>query len=347
MKGLAVGLAALMVSATTVSAQDNILRIANYGGLFTEITNKCVADLFEYRTGISVQWVDGNPTDHVARLIATAGSEPPFDLMYLDDSARAQGLAADVYEPIDPSELTNLDKLYDVAKVGTDYGVVVNFTSIGIAYNTEIFEEKGIPEPTTWADLWNPELAGHVAIPDITTSAGMAIVTAAARLEGGDERNVGGAFEKLAEIEPLYFFKSSADLQSKFVSGDAWIAPWYNGRAWAMINSGFPMKYILPEDEGFAITTTVHIAKGTSRKEAAMQYLDLALEPLPQLCQAVYQPYGPTNFTLAGVMEAYPDLARQFPASEQDLDKLYLADFDAINEAYPEWIERWNRMVVR
>ncbi len=347
MKGIAAAMAALMVSVTTVSAQDGTLRIANYGGLFTEITNKCFANLFEHRTGIKVEWVDGNPTDHVARLIATTGSEPPFDLMYLDDSTRAQGLAAGVFETFDTAKLTNFDKIYNVAKVSGNYGVAVNFTSIGLAYNAEIFKKKGIPEPTKWADLWNPQLAGHVAIPDITTSAGMAIVTVAARLTGGDEHNVRRAFEKLAEIKPLYYFKSSADLQSKFASADAWIAVWYNGRAWAMINSGFPMKYILPEDKGFAVTTTVHIAKGTKNKEAAMQYLDLALEPEPQLCQAVYQPYGPTNVTLAAVMEAYPDLAKQFPASEKDMNDLYLLDWDAINKSYPEWIERWNRMVVK
>jgi len=342
------GLFALLLSSSTIAnAQEKVLRIANYGGLFTETTNRCTADLFTKRTGVKVIWIDGNPTDHVAKLATNAAGNAPFDVVYLDDSARAQGLAAGVLEKIDTAALTNLGELYDVAKKDSEFSPVVNFFSIGVAYNSKIFQEKGIAEPKTWADLWNPQLAGRIAIPDITTSAGQAMVTVAAWLSGGNERDVKQAFQKLAEIKPLYFFKSSADLQAKFASGDAWIAPWYNGRAWGMINSGFPMKFIYPDEKGFGLTTTVHLVKGTKNKAIATEYINTALDPLPQLCQAYYLPYGPTNKTLSAVMKAYPRVSEQFPSSQEELNKLYLADFTAINNAYPRWLDSWNRMVVK
>jgi spermidine/putrescine-binding protein len=95
------------------------------------------------------------------------------------------------------------------------------------------------------------------------------------------------------------------------------------------------------------MTTRIDIAKGTKRAKEAMQYINMALDPLPQLCQAYEVPYGPTNQTLATVMKTYPKLSEQFPSSVEDLKHLYLPDWNAINEQYPNWLEAWNRNVVR
>ena len=50
---------------------------------------------------------------------------------------------------------------------------------VGIAYNTEKFREQGIPTPKSWADLWNPKLAGHIDIPALTTPQGIPFIVAA------------------------------------------------------------------------------------------------------------------------------------------------------------------------
>src|SRR5439155_9440680 len=100
--------ASLALASTANAAEEITLRIGNYGGLFTELTQKCTGDLFTSRTGIKVRYLDGNPSDHLAKLLANQGREQPYDLVYLDDGPYAQGLEVGLYEKLDPAIVTNL-----------------------------------------------------------------------------------------------------------------------------------------------------------------------------------------------------------------------------------------------
>lgn len=340
--GILIGLAVT----TGANAEDVTLRIANYGGLFSETTQKCTATLFTAKTGVKVVMINANPTDHLAKLLAGQGKAPPFDLFYLDDGPYAQGVDSGLFEKLDPAVVTNLEKLYPSAKLKDNSGVVVSMGSIGIAYNAKILREKGIPDITSWADLWDPRLAGHVALPDVTTSAGMNLVNAAAWQVGGDERDVKTAFEKIAAMKANSFFTSSADAKVKFQSGDVWAAPWYNGRAWQMINEGFPMKFVHPDNRAFALFNILAVVKGTKYSQEAMQYVNFQLDPLAQLCTSYGVPYAPTNVTLEAVMKGYPKLSEQFP-SPDEISKLYVPDWASINKGFPKWLDAWNRTVLR
>lgn len=337
----------LALPVSMAGAEDRILRVASYGGLADETIAQCVVQQYTQKTGVKVQFVDGNPTDHLAKLIATKGMSPPFDVSYLDDSAWPQGIEAGVFEKISEADVPNLKFLYPEAKRNAEFAPVASFYSIGLAYNEKILKEKGIPEPTSWADLWNPAFAGHVALPDISSSAGMVTVIAAAWSSGGDEKDVKEAFDKLSKIQALYYYRSSSDLQSKMVSGDAWIAPWYNGRAWALHNTGFPLKYIYPKPHGMLLLQTLHVSKGTTMKEASMQFIDAGLAPESQICIAKKLFYAPTNMKAAAEMQADPKLAEQMPGTAEVIKSLYMPDWGVINKALPQWTELWNRKVVK
>src|SRR5262249_19560300 len=149
----------------------------------------------------------------------------PFDVVFYDELTQDAAISANVVMKVDPNIITNMAFLYDAAKQKDGYGPSINFWSVGIAYNTEIYKKNGIPEPTSWADLWNPKAAGRVAMPDITQSTAKDVVIATARLLGGDERNADAAFPKLAEIQALYYYRSSGDLEAKVAAGEAWIVP--------------------------------------------------------------------------------------------------------------------------
>ena len=63
-------------------SQSFTLRVACYGGVFTAAQAKYAGALFTARTGIKIQWIDGNPTDHLAKMIASRGRAAPFDVVY-------------------------------------------------------------------------------------------------------------------------------------------------------------------------------------------------------------------------------------------------------------------------
>jgi len=219
--------------------------------------------------------------------------------------------------------------------------------TIGIAYNKKIFQENNLPEPTSWNDLWDPRLAGHVVIPDPSSISGRSLIIVASRLAGGSEATVEKGIEKIAQIKVNSYYSASAQVEALLTSGDAWAAPMVSGRAWGMIDRGIPLGFIWPKEKGIVGTTTVDIVVGTKYAKEANAYIDFTLDPLPQLGQAYEIPYGPTNKVLAPVIQAYPEMARKFVASPADLDKLYAPNWAVYYENHQKAIDLWNRQVVK
>ncbi len=328
-------------------AQEVTLRVGNYGGAFTATQKKYAADVFTQRTGIKVQFIDGNPTDHLAKMIAGKGREVPYDVVYLDDDIQAKAADAGVLAKLDPALVPNLKNLYDEAKNKSGYGPGILFYSIGIAYNVEKFKQAGISEVTSWNDLWDPKLAGRVAVPDLSTIMGRNFLVASARLNGGSEKDPLKGVSRIATLKAHSYYTSSATLATLFQSGDVWAAPWINGRAWGMIDKGAPMKFILPKEGGYGNMTTIDVVAGTKLSKEAQAYVDFVLDPLPQLGQANDVPYGPANKTLAPVLAAYPEMSKKFPSSPADLKKLVLVDWAAYNKLHDNSVEAWNRTVIK
>lgn len=340
----AAGLLSLTL-ATTAGAQQVTLRVACYGGLFTESQQKFGGSLFSTRTGIKIEWIDGNPEDHLAKLIASRGRAAPFDIVYLEESNQARAAEAGMLMKLDPKVVTNLAHLYPQAQNREGYGPAMLFWSVGISYNAKVFAEQGIPEPKSWLDLWHPKLERRFAFPDIAQGTATDLIIGTARALGGNERNTDAAFDKLGQAKPLYFYTSSSDLRAKFRAGDVWAAVWNNGRSWGMIDEGFPLKFVYPTEGGHGKLSTIDVVTGTKHPKEAMMFINQVLDPLTQLGQANRIPYGPTNKLLAPVLAAYPDLAQKFPASPEALEKLYVPDVKAVNDNYSKWVDQWNRKV--
>lgn len=343
----AIVLGVLGAASTGPSAQEVTLRVANYGGAFTASQKKYAGDVFTQRTGIKIQYIDGNPADHLAKMIAAKGREAPYDVVYLDDDIQAKAIAAGVLEKLNVALVPNLKHVYEEAKSREGFGPGMIFYSIGLAYNVEKLKAAGVAEPTSWADLWDPKLAGKVAVPDLSTIMGRDFLVAAARLNGGSEKALEKGIEKIAALKAHSYYTSSATLTTQFQSGDVWAAPWINGRTWGMIDKGATMTFLLPKEGGFGNMTVIDVAAGTKLSKEAHAYLNFVLDPLPQLGQANEIPYGPTNKTLAPVLAAYPELSKKFPASPEDLKRLILIDWKTYNENHDKAVDLWNRNVVK
>ena len=111
--------------------------------------------------------------------------------MYLDDIIQEQAIRAGVLDRLDPNVVTNLKDIYDIAKRKDGYGPAMIFYSIGIAYNTQKYAEAGIAAPVSWADLWDPRLAGKVIAPDLSVAMGRDFLIAAARYGGRRRKFIG------------------------------------------------------------------------------------------------------------------------------------------------------------
>jgi len=333
-------------SSAAALAQSNVtLQVGNYGGAFTDATQRFAAEPFTARTGIKIVWINANPSDHLAKMIAARGRPAPYDVVYLDDDIEAEAISAGVLGKSGPDDLPNLKFLYPQAINKDGYGPAMNFYSAGIVYNVEKFKAAGIPAPTSWADLWNPKLAGHVAVPTLDNTMGHAFLVAAEHLAGGDESTPEKGIDKIAQIKAQSYPGSSPVLDPLLRSGDVWIAPWLNGRAWGLIDRGIPLAYVLPKEGGFFGMTTISVTAGTQHRKEALAFVNEVLGPLAQLGMASQIPYGPTNRLLASVLAAYPDMAKKFPSSPEDIAKLKLINWNVFHQQYPHAVDLWNRKI--
>ncbi|MGE0237749.1 MAG: ABC transporter substrate-binding protein [Parvibaculaceae bacterium] len=336
---------------TRAQAQDATgitLRVGQYGGSFAAAQRKYTADLFTKRTGIQVEFIEANPGDHLAKMIASRGREPPYDIVYLDDDVQVNAIKAGVLDKIDESLVPNMKNVYDEARNKLGYGPGIIFVGVGIAYSRKKFEEAGLPPPSSWNDLWNPKLAGHLAIPDLSSVSGRNFLVAAALLNGGNEETLERGIEKISSLQVHSFYSASAQAEALLTSGDAWAAVMVSGRAWGMIDRGLPFGFVFPKEKGGGGLTTVDVVKGTKYAKEALAYIDFTLDPLPQLGQAYEIPYGPTNRLLGPVIAAYPEMARKFPASPEQLaQQIRVPDWEAYYKHHQKAVDLWNRQVLR
>jgi len=210
--GFLVSLTALAVAAApAVWAQTSnvTLKVATFGGHSGEVEKSYIGDRMTRVTGVKIEWTHGNPSDFFAKMMAARGRQPPFDVVLLDDAVQDAAIKAGVLAKLDPELAPNLKNLYPRARNPQGYGPYAILYSIGIVYNKNKLKTAGIAEPISWADLFNPKLAGHISIPDMSLPQGADFVVKMAQLNGGNEADVLPGLKKIAEIKANSYYTSS------------------------------------------------------------------------------------------------------------------------------------------
>src|SRR3954452_24821520 len=77
------------LAATTTAAEDKrfdgvTLRVATYGGPWKDTLQQVVGAELE-KLGAKVEFITGAPSAHLAKLVASRGKAPLFDLMEVDE----------------------------------------------------------------------------------------------------------------------------------------------------------------------------------------------------------------------------------------------------------------------
>jgi putative spermidine/putrescine transport system substrate-binding protein len=338
---------ALTVGASAATAQQrpDVLRVASYAGPFGEALQKYSFDLFTKRTGIKIEIQYANPAEFLAKMIASRGREPPFDIVCLDDDVTAAAIDAGVLQKLDPAIVTNLQHLYPEALYKDNLSAVLFFFSFGIAYNKDKLKAAGIPEPTSWNDLWDPRLAGQISIPDIINIQGRDLIIQIARMNGGGEAKPEAGIDKIAQIKAHSYNTASNTLQAQLEAGDVWVAPWNNMRAAAMADRRLPIGYVVPKEGGIGNTDTVSLVVGSRYPKEAQQLINYMLDPFAQLGMAKLLPTGPSTKLLAAVIAADPEWARKAPVTLEAHKALYLPDWSVFNKNLKRATDYWNRAI--
>lgn len=332
----ALAVLALTFSAGASSAADIV--VGTFGGSNGEAVKACHADPYTKDSGNNVTTKLGNSSQFASMVRATAGASD-MDVVYIDDSLATQLANEGLLEKIDPAKLKSTSQLVDGAFGGKGHYVVFQWSSTTLAYNPKLVSTP----PTSWADVFKPEYAGKLALPDISGTAGVHFLIAANRLGGGTLDNIDEGLKRAKSLVPgtVAFYTQADQLLSMFERGEVAIAPWYTDRAAVAEDKDVPVKFVYPSEGAIGIRVALVIPRGTKNLDAALQYVDRVLSKEAQECFAERMYGGPVNKE-AALKGRASDVV---PPSQYG--KLYFIDPEVSSKSVAGWRQRWQREVTR
>lgn len=262
-------LAATVLSAPAV-AQERKLVLSAFGVSQDQLRKDLYAP-FEAKCKCKIEVVVGNAADRLAKMEARKAN-PEVDLALLPDFAAMEAAQKDLIEPIDVSKLKNYAKLHDMAKdpVGNHMGVGYTWFATSIIYRTDKVKID------SWKDLAKPELKGRLALPNITTTQGPALLLMMDKAHGGTSPDLTTGVQKVAELKGgvVTFYERSAQLVQLFQQEEiyATVAGRFN---WPLIKKlNMPIAWATPK-EGFTGGINVMVvAKNAKNKDLAYALMD-------------------------------------------------------------------------
>lgn len=213
------------------SSEDNKLYVYNWG----EYIDESVIDDFEEETGIQVVY-DVFETNEEMYPIIEAGAVK-YDVVCPSDYTIQRMIQNNLLAEI------NYDNVPNIKEIGTEYmdmakdfdpenkyAVPYCWGTEGILYNKQRLDELGVPYPTKWADLWNPQLKGEILMHNTLRYAFMAALKIKGySLNTTDPNELAEARDMLIEQKPLVQAYVIDQVRDKMINGEAAVAMLYSG----------------------------------------------------------------------------------------------------------------------
>jgi putative spermidine/putrescine transport system substrate-binding protein len=291
---------------------------------------------FEEEHNVKIVLDIGNNAD---RLNKVRQGTADVDVIFLSDYYAQQGIDEDLFEKVDRSKLTNVDKIYDVAKapLGEEYGPAYTIAQFGIAYNPD-----EVKQPiSSWKDLWNENLKESITIPAITSTSGPMFLDAASKVSGSEEFNEDQAFNQMKQIMPnvVKEYSQTSEFVNMFSQGEIAAGPIME-MYFADIQEAVPnAKFVSPEEGGYAVMNTVNVVKGTDQKELSEEFINYILSTEVQEKSAKGKIDSPVNTEV----ELTEEEAKGLTYGQDVVNGLMTLDMESVNQNSKAWIDRWNR----
>ena len=98
----------------------------------------------------------------------------------------------------------------------------------------------------------------------------------AARLNGGDDAHLDPGWTAMKQLAAncKAIAQSTSNLTDMLTTGEVWIAPWWDGRAYALVDEGVPVDFVVPKEGAFNTNVEMIITKYSKNQEMAYKFLN-------------------------------------------------------------------------
>lgn len=339
-KTICAAMAASMMLTGCAGGSKSGLVVSTWG-LGEDVYRKNTVQPYEEANSIKVTLETGTTTERSTKLQTNPNSG--IDVIELSQAEAAKCVEAGAIEAVDVSALTNYKDLMDSAKAVAESGQGIPYTTnvLGIIYDKEAV---GF-EINDWSDLWDPRLEGKIAIPEITSTFGPAMVYIASDYKGVDVTSDNGsaAFEALGELKPniVKTYSKSSDLANLFASGEIEAAVIGDFGIEAVQKAASQTLFVMPKSGTYANYNTLCISKNSKNKELAQKWIDWRISKECQTSSATEIFEVPINTQVdSSVVETLKG------ADFMDhLKNSKVVDFGFVNPILSDWTDSWNKVV--
>jgi spermidine/putrescine transport system substrate-binding protein len=325
---------------TPVPSPETDLYIYNWDAY---IGDKTQAE-FEKKYGIKVKYDKFPDADTQIAKIRSDGKGGGYDLTY-PASTDIKSLAADgVIKALDLSLIPNVKNLgpewanppYDP---GNKYSIPNYWWTTGYAWNPD----KLPANPTSWAELWDGSLRGHLSMLDDVREV---FAVAAFRL-GLDPNSTNPAdldqmLSLLKQQKPLLRTYTQNDI-ADLTGGQVWITHAWSGDWWQMLTDKPKTKYVIPTEGAVRGSDTMVVLSGAPHPIAAHLWIDFNLDAKVSAANSNFIGYMGPNAAAQQYIDPTILGDPRLNPKQAVLDKLvelaYLAPTDL--QAYTQ---RWNEL---
>lgn len=253
------------------------LQVMNFANYMPED----IAERFKEATGHDIEvTLTSSNEDAIAKLEAAA--EGTYDVVFVT-SPFAEGLInAGRFEPLDHELIPNLSNLYPEAAdlafdPGNEYTVPYSWGTTGFCYRTDLVTET---EMDSWDDLLHPsdELAGKITMLDEDRWILLpALKTLGYSANTTDETELAEAVQLSIEAKSTLLGYDAETFYTKLDSGEAVAVMGWDG--WCnYVEDPSVVEWVLPKEGSDLWADVMAIPVGSTRVEAAHQFIDFILE---------------------------------------------------------------------
>ncbi|WP_102224157.1 ABC transporter substrate-binding protein [Acidimangrovimonas sediminis] len=318
------------------SAQAKDLVVGLFGGSFAKAADQCHIKPFEKASGDTVVTQQGSSSQFAAKVRATGGKSD-YDVVYIDNSFAQQLASEGLLTKIDMSKVSNSKDLVK-GSIGADgQYVIYQWSATVIAYNPKAYKTP----PDSWADVFAAAKKGRAALPDISGTAGVDFLLAAARMNGGSIDDLAPGFKAIKAVSPHVsaYYTQADQLISMFERGEIDIAPWYPDRATVAAKSGLSVAVAYPKEGAVGIKVALVIPKGAQNVAGAEKYIDTVLSAPAQKCFADTMYEGSVNKTV----KLTGDAAKAVPPEKYGT--IYFPDPAKVAADVGKWRKTWEHQI--
>lgn len=344
LRGLAAcgAITAAGLTGQVAEAQERVV-VSTYSGVWNTMQRTCIIDPFN-KLGVGIE-VIGEPGVSSVTLtkLRQQKDNPEIDVAWLDGNFSELAHSDGLVEAMEPSAIAKLAEMVDQGvfkdKNGKIYALGTGFYSTGILYSTKSLAKA----PTSWWDLWSPELANRVISPSPAQAIFVPLFLHLNKLLGGSSSNFEPAIEKFRSLKAAAFYDSTGVVQSAIQSGEVLAGAYYINATWSLADQGVAVAATVPKEGVPAGDTRIHLVKNSKKRAAAEKFINFAVSPESLNCLGEKLYLGPPlkNPQLSDAAK------KKMPWGENgSVQNLIMPDWNEVGAKRAEIVDLWNRRVI-